>query len=162
MYAEKDKDFGTSMRSILLRVHTSSIFRDAMIGHELINPALYGKPTMLDCEAEEDQYTAIDDWYLPGTSSSPRETEQSPEEIALRRRRREAMVLGETGRPLSREDIFERVTTEEMNNDEVEEDSEQLQEEISVEEPATASKNTWLSWLSRLRPNGLAPIDWEH
>ena len=41
-----------------------------------------------------------------GTSSRPRE--ESFEEQALRRRRREAMVLGEVGRPIERADIIER------------------------------------------------------
>lgn len=40
--------------------------------------------------------------------STMRDHEESIEERALRRRRREAMVLGEEGRPLSREDIIER------------------------------------------------------
>lgn len=39
--------------------------------------------------------------------------EESIEERALRRRRREAMVLGETGRPIERGDIIERRNTDE-------------------------------------------------
>lgn len=39
--------------------------------------------------------------------------EESMEERALRRRRREAMVLGETGRPIERGDIIERRNTDE-------------------------------------------------
>lgn len=42
-----------------------------------------------------------------------RGTEESIEERALRRRRREAMVLGETGRPIERGDIIERRDTDE-------------------------------------------------
>ena len=41
-----------------------------------------------------------------GTSNRPRE--ESFEEQALRRRRREAMVIGEVGRPIERADIIER------------------------------------------------------
>lgn len=43
---------------------------------------------------------------LAGTNDRPRE--ESFEEQALRRRRREAMVLGEVGRPIERADIIER------------------------------------------------------
>lgn len=39
--------------------------------------------------------------------------EESIEERALRRRRREAMVLGESGRPIERGDIIERRNTDE-------------------------------------------------
>lgn len=42
---------------------------------------------------------------------SRRMREESVEEQALRRRRREAMVLGETGRPIERADIIERRNT---------------------------------------------------
>ena len=45
--------------------------------------------------------------------NAPRNREESVEERALRRRRREAMVLGETGRPIERGDIIERRNTEE-------------------------------------------------
>ena len=41
-----------------------------------------------------------------GTNNRPRE--ESFEEQALRRRRREAMVLGEIGRPIERADIIEQ------------------------------------------------------
>ena len=43
-----------------------------------------------------------------GTTSGRRVREESMEEQALRRRRREAMVLSEGGRPLGREDIIQR------------------------------------------------------
>lgn len=45
--------------------------------------------------------------------NAPRGTEESIEGRALRRRRREAMVLGETGRPIERGDIIERRYTDE-------------------------------------------------
>lgn len=45
--------------------------------------------------------------------NAPRGTEESIDERALRRRRREAMVLGETGRPIERGDIIERRDTDE-------------------------------------------------
>lgn len=47
--------------------------------------------------------------------NAPRGTEESIEERALRRRRREAMVLGETGRPIERGDIIERRDTDESD-----------------------------------------------
>lgn len=45
--------------------------------------------------------------------NAARSREESIEERALRRRRREAMVLGETGRPIERGDIIERRNTDE-------------------------------------------------
>lgn len=45
--------------------------------------------------------------------NAQRVREESIEERALRRRRREAMVLGETGRPIERGDIIERRNTDE-------------------------------------------------
>ncbi len=52
-----------------------------------------------------DSSTYDGDDFAPG---SARGREESFEEQALRRRRREAMVLGESGRPIQRDDIIER------------------------------------------------------
>ncbi|KAL8698555.1 MAG: hypothetical protein Q9201_006507 [Fulgogasparrea decipioides] len=71
---------------------------------------------------DEDKYSRS--WYeVHGTASSPdpglgpmmrrgqRVREESLEEQALRSRRREAMVLGEMGRPIERENIIQRADT---------------------------------------------------
>lgn len=55
--------------------------------------------------------TAPDPGLGPMMRRNPRPRDESLEEQVLRRRRREAMVLGEMGRPIEREDIFQRVDT---------------------------------------------------
>ena len=85
--------------------------------------------------------------------ASDRATEQSPEEQALRRRRREAMVLGENGRPVQRGDIIQREPAVLDGN--VEEELEQLREVVT--EAEAVNDRSWWSWITRLRPDGLAP-----
>ncbi|KAL8730309.1 MAG: hypothetical protein Q9181_004713 [Wetmoreana brouardii] len=71
---------------------------------------------------DEDKYSRL--WYeVHGTAPAPdpglgpmmrrgqRVREESLEEQALRSRRREAMVLGEMGRPIERENIIQRLDT---------------------------------------------------
>lgn len=73
-----------------------------------------------DAAEDEERYSRI--WHeVHGTTNAPdpglgpmmrrgyRVREESVEEQALRRRRREAMVLGEMGRPIQSEDIIQRV-----------------------------------------------------
>lgn len=109
--------------------------------------------------------------HIPvGTINRPRE--ESFEEQALRRRRREAMVLGEVGRPIERADIIEPDSTVQDGFrslfDELEEDSEQpvaavadeVEEELEfIDEEITQTKSVrhggWWDWLTRLRPDGL-------
>lgn len=55
--------------------------------------------------------TAPDIGLGPMMRRNPRAHDESFEEQTLRRRRREAMVLGEMGRPIEREDIIQRVVT---------------------------------------------------
>lgn len=55
--------------------------------------------------------TAPDTGLGPMMRRNPRAHDESLEEQVLRRRRREAMVLGEMGRPIDREDIIQRVDT---------------------------------------------------
>ncbi|KAI4199435.1 MAG: hypothetical protein LQ346_002573 [Caloplaca aetnensis] len=75
-----------------------------------------------DQQISQDEYARI--WYeIHGTNAAPdtglgpmmrrnpRAHDESPEEQLLRRRRREAMVLGEMGRPIERDDIIQRVDT---------------------------------------------------
>lgn len=77
--------------------------------------------SMLEEENEQDDDDEDDDgdsdvWMVDGEdtagsyrgSSSRRPQDGNAEEQALRRRRREAMVLSEGGRPLGREDIIQR------------------------------------------------------
>lgn len=66
--------------------------------------------------------TESDIWMVDGddTAGAPWTTrrlqERSPEEQALRRRRREAMVFSEGGRPLQRDDIIQPVHVDENGN----------------------------------------------
>ncbi|KAL8777459.1 MAG: hypothetical protein Q9213_007856 [Squamulea squamosa] len=82
----------------------------------------YDCDPMDDPNVEEQRFADI--WYeVHGTANAPdpglgpmmrrgnRVRDESIEEQALRRRRREAMVLGETGRPVERENIIQRVST---------------------------------------------------
>ncbi|KAI9813068.1 MAG: hypothetical protein M1827_004288 [Pycnora praestabilis] len=64
-----------------------------------------------------------------------RVTEESAEERALRRRRRDAMVLSEEGRPLTRENIIEQ--GEVVRNEEVDRNLEQLIGEAAMEHDTT-------------------------
>ena len=52
----------------------------------------------------------MEDWNVAGV---PRVHEESVEEQALRRRRREAMVISDDGEPLGRENIIQRMTERE-------------------------------------------------
>ena len=98
------------------------------------------------------------------TPANARGVEQSPEEQRLRRRRREAMVLGENGRPIQRQDIIEPDAMN-LDGDNVDEELEPLMEEVAREageetlaELRAENYNSWWDWLRRLRPDGLAPI----
>ena len=78
--------------------------------------------------------------------------EESIEEQALRRRRREAMVLSEGGRPLGRDDIIQReniVSDEDVEQD-VEQDLERLIEDEArredLEGAPSASEHGWWGW----------------
>ncbi|KAI4271353.1 MAG: hypothetical protein LQ337_006075 [Flavoplaca oasis] len=77
-----------------------------------------------DGDPSDDEKGLWETWYkVHGTNSAPdlglgpmmrrgrRVPEESIEEQTLRRRRREAMVLGEMGRPIESEDIIQRLGT---------------------------------------------------
>lgn len=160
----KDSVFGTLMLRVLVQLHRSRLYRDSLIRHGLLlnssGPYVlpcggYGFPSSSQSQEPEPFVRASDDWDFTDVSLGSREIEQSPEEQALRRRRREAMVYIESGRPISREDIIERDPIEDVADEEVEEELEHLREEVI--EARAVSTEGWLSWLSRLRPNGLAP-----
>lgn len=69
-----------------------------------------------DDDDDDDEDGDSDVWMVDGEdtagsyrgSSSRRPQDGNAEEQALRRRRREAMVLSEGGRPLGRDDIIQR------------------------------------------------------
>lgn len=72
--------------------------------------------SMIEENDQDDDDEDSDVWMVDGEdtagsyrqSSSRRFQEGSPEDQALRRRRREAMVLSEGGRPLGNDDIIQR------------------------------------------------------
>ncbi len=122
-----------------------------------------------ETDLEEDWHESIPegairtrDGYL--VRANTRGIEQSPEEQRLRRRRREAMVLGENGRPIQRQDIIEPNAMN-LDGDNVDDDLEPLMEEIArkadeeiLAELRAENFRSWWGWLRRLRPDGLAPI----
>ena len=82
-----------------------------------------------------------------------RHLEESPEEVQLRRRRREAVVIGEEGRAITREDIYQR--GEDVRDEDVEDQLENLWEEEAVRRAGQDRGSIW-DVVRRLRPNGLA------
>ena len=203
----EDSDFGRSMRAVLFCTSKCHSPRKEMVKHGLLDVPKGHEATVsteLPCReqwpgtdhVQEDWdmsenllrvYSHTDwtrtDWAhrsVPGgTSNRPRE--ESFEEQALRRRRREAMVLGEAGRPIERADIIERDSAaldrfgsqdlgsveeepeeEEseqpvaaVSDEDVEEELELSMQEIIQEE--SFKDRGWWGWLKRLRPHGLAP-----
>ncbi|KAK4698164.1 hypothetical protein P7C71_g25, partial [Lecanoromycetidae sp. Uapishka_2] len=163
----QDSDFGYSMRSVLVQLHGVQLYTDQLIDHGLLTPAYrsdlwteahveHGSPSSFHTHEPDQFVRSSDDWDIPDLSPSPREIEQSPEEQALRRRRREAMVYSESGRPISREDIIERDPAEDIVDEEAGEETERWRMENTLAEEA--SDRSWLGWLARLRPDGLAPL----
>ena len=196
----KDTDFRNSMRAMLWVMSNDPSLRKEMVEHGLFDVPkgddvpVDVKPFHWEKRRSADHVQG--DWsvqdtlrriYPPidrtrrgipiGTNNRPRE--ESFEEQALRRRRREAMVLGEVGRPIERTDIIERdsAALDEFRSqvisslsDGTEEESEQpvaaiadedVEEELELlMEEVTQSDSIrhwgWWSWLTRLRPDGLA------
>lgn len=77
--------------------------------------------SMLEENDHDDDDTDSDVWMIDGDEtagvrrySGRRIQEESPEEQALRRRRREAMVLSEGGRPLGNENIIQPIENDEI------------------------------------------------
>lgn len=185
----EDSDFGRSMRAVLFCTSKCHSPRKEMVKHGLLDVP-QGRETNEGWDMSENTTGAYSDtnWthtnWAPrsvpgGTNNRPRE--ESFEEQALRRRRREAMVLGEAGRPIERADIIERDSaalerfgsqdlgsleeeSEEgeseqpvaaVSDEDVEEELELLMQEIIEEE--SFKDRGWWGWLKRLRPHGLAP-----
>jgi hypothetical protein len=100
--------------------------------HMLNNPRRRSRPRYDDDDT--DSYDSPDDTLRvrvqhvnSGMSRFPsfsnqmrrsRQLEESPEEMALRRRRREAMVLNEGDRPVSQDDIIQRQGGGQMTEEE--------------------------------------------
>ena len=197
----RDSDFGRTMYAMLYCMSRTSLLRKEMVEHGLLDvPKGNEIPVSLKSPRREQwmwTHHMQDDWDMleapPSTRSqtdrtrsgtldgrSIRPREESFEEQALRRRRREAMVLGEVGRPIERADIIERDTAaldgfrsqgmasldeeqEEVSeqpvaavaDEDVEEELELLVEEIVQAD--SMRTGGWWGWLKRLRPDGLAP-----
>ncbi|KAI4288274.1 MAG: hypothetical protein L6R35_002465 [Caloplaca aegaea] len=110
------------MSNIIRELMRSDVGREKMIKYNLIDPSggAYDDTDHHDHDAKG--HSQI--WYeVHGISNAPdiglgpmmrrgpRARDESLEEQLLRRRRREAMVLGEMGRPIERDDIIQRVDT---------------------------------------------------
>ena len=196
----EDSEFRDTMQSMLRYMSSTPALRKEMVEHGLLDVPKGNNITVdvnfFRCEKRPWTDYLQDDWEM--TEASPRTyayidrtrrgipvgtpnrlREDSFEEQALRRRRREAMVLGEVGRPIQRADIIERdsAALDEIPSpvmaslfDEREEESEQpviavadkdVEEELELlMEEITQSESTrhrgWWSWLTSLRPDGLA------
>lgn len=197
----EDIDFGRTMRGMLFTMSRTPSLRKEMVAYSLLD-APKGNDITVSVESPRPKQWpwtdyVQDDWdmleapprtypqisrtrsSIPiGTSHRPRE--ESFEEQALRRRRREAMVLGEVGRPIERADIIERDSAAldgfrpqvmaslddelegeseqpvaAVTDEDVEEELELLMEEIIQAE--SVKDQGWWAWLKRLRPDGLAP-----
>ncbi|CAD6583169.1 MAG: hypothetical protein ASARMPREDX12_001196 [Alectoria sarmentosa] len=175
----EDSDFGRTMRAMLFCMSKTPSLRKEMIEHGLLDVPKDSNEDMSEAPSGTFPHTNRTRRGTPvGTSNRPRE--ESFEERALRRRRREAMVLGEVGRPIERADIIERDSaaldgfiapvTASLDN-ESEEESEQpiaaiadedVEEELEllmgeVTQADSRRDGGWWGWLKRLRPDGLAP-----
>ena len=97
------------------------------------------------------------DWKFDQEDEKERKRylEESPEEVQLRRRRREAVVIGEEGRAITRSDIYQR--GEDVRDEGVEDQLENLwEEEVAARRGGQRRGGIW-DVVRRLRPNGLAP-----
>ena len=132
----KDFEFRIIMRAMLWVMIDNDSIQKEMVEHGLLD-APKGNDVTVDVEIPHSEkrtwtdYTQ-DDWRMAetpamiayidrtrsgipiGTSNRPRE--ESFEEQALRRRRREAMVLGEIGRQIERADIIESAALDEFRS----------------------------------------------
>jgi len=117
---------------------------------EMLGYGLWDMPFRGDAARQRSDHSA---WNEDGTvqSTNTRQRDESVDGQRVRRRNRNAVVIGENGR----NHIFER---ENVNEDEeVEEGLEQLLEEVTV--AGAFETSTWWYWISRLRPDGLAPLN---
>ncbi|KAI4260430.1 MAG: hypothetical protein LQ352_000292 [Teloschistes flavicans] len=117
---DKDRPMASIVKLIMSDPDGQESISDAMFSGD----SFFDGPGLDEDENDDDiagdEYSQI--WYeVHGTASTPesslgpmmrrgqRVREESLEEQALRSRRREAMVLGEMGRPIERTDIIQRM-----------------------------------------------------
>ncbi|KAL8694042.1 MAG: hypothetical protein Q9218_001220 [Villophora microphyllina] len=111
-----------AMAGIVKRIMNDPSGRESMTNAVFLDASFLDEPgpNMDEDEDDDPEYTQVwyevhgatptADWGLgPMMRRGQRVREESLEEQALRSRRREAMVLGEMGRPIEREDIIQRV-----------------------------------------------------
>lgn len=119
VYSLRDNDL--AMAQVLRLIRTDAKACEMMSDCRLLIE-VYPHGGGEDENSDDDGYGQV--WYeIHGTATAPdpglgpmmrrgqRVREESLEEQALRSRRREAMVLGEMGRPIERENIIQRVNT---------------------------------------------------
>ena len=137
---EKDVEYSQHMRNLLHHIFYGQGFQDALADYHFIEYPL----------SDSDSYDTLADDNTIRTGNRPRE--ESFEEVALRRRRREAMVLGVNGRPLQPDDIIQRDPVA------IDEQTEEAWARIAkgTEKTQRMDAEGWWGWLCRLRPNGLA------
>ena len=179
-YPPYDSDFGHRMKPIIESVSRSDVLiaelmrslfgddspmRTPEEGRQRDNSGARHTRGWVDATREMiDEQTVAMEWtqQVPnrrdGSSMSENEPlhlgsrprEESIEERILRRRRREAVVVGRDGQSIPSEDIIDRETP--FSTQSVEGDVEEMMEintGVEVNRP-------WCEWLSRLRPDGLA------
>lgn len=98
----------------------------------------YGNGTIYD-EFDDSENSSDSDSYVwerdevSAPSSGRRPQEGSVEDQALRRRRREAMVFSEGGRPVGREDIISPVLNDRDEDEDLERELDQLMDQVNEE-----------------------------
>ena len=97
--------------------------------------------------------TSASDGIAMPAGSRPRE--ESIEERALRRRRREAVVVGRNGQPIQNEDIIQREAGMVDHEGEGDDGSESL---MRMREAESRGQGSLWGLLTSLRPSGLAPV----
>ena len=131
------------MCTILNALVANEKAREELYSHGLLDGGVGEKEAYEDVWRVRNRETADGDDMLdsgPMMRRGRRVREESIEEQALRRRRREAMVLGQDGRAVEREDIIEQ------DNDLGDEDVEQRDTAGEATEAATEEDRTWWNW----------------
>lgn len=132
-----------AMHTILSFAIANSESREQLVQHGLVDKA---KDSFEGEEVDSEwMWSAPVEGVVESAFSSTmrggrRMREESVEEQALRRRRREAMVLGEVGRPIERADIIERQNT---GHEEEEIACEQEEPMTEIHEPEDVRERRW-------------------
>ena len=176
--AYDDDDFGNAMKTILKEMFLDQSLSEEALEHRLLPRDLYANrewnhvsegimrfdersremhqdTSLLGARSHDvpdDALRTSEGWIMP---AGTRHREESIEEREVRRRRREAVVIGrDDGQPVQSEDIFQRPAA--LVGEEVEKEEEDLMDQD--EEVEHKTKVGWWDLLSRLRPHGLAPV----